>query len=60
VKATSADSPTPLGREREGERERAGKGTAADRWSPPVRRRGHAAWLGRAGPAGLLWPFHFS
>jgi hypothetical protein len=33
--------------EREGEMR--GAETAADRWRPPVRRRGRAAWLGRAG-----------
>jgi hypothetical protein len=42
----------PLGRGRESERERAwgGEGTAADRWSLPIK------WRGRArGPAGLDW-----
>jgi hypothetical protein len=34
------------------ERARAGERTSADRQGPPVRRRGHAAWLGRAG---LVW-----
>jgi hypothetical protein len=57
ARATGADNPAPLGRERE--RERAGKETAADRWNPPVRRRGRAAWPGRAGPVGLLWLFLF-
>jgi hypothetical protein len=33
--------PGPTGK-REGERESAGKGTAADRWNPPVRRCGRA------------------
>jgi hypothetical protein len=36
---------------REGERERVGKETATDRWSPSVRQRRRA----RAGPAGLDW-----
>jgi hypothetical protein len=45
--------------ERGRERERAGKETAADRWNPLFRRRGHAAWLGRARPVGLLWLFLF-
>jgi hypothetical protein len=40
-------------------RESTGKETATDRWHPPVRRRGCAAWLGRAGPIGLLWLFLF-
>jgi hypothetical protein len=44
AKATGADCPAPLDRERE--RERARKRTVADRWNPPVRRRGRAAWLG--------------
>jgi hypothetical protein len=57
ARATSADNPAPLGRERV--RERAGKETTAKRWNPPVRRRGHAASLGRAGPVGLLWVFLF-
>jgi hypothetical protein len=57
ARATDADNLVPLGRERE--RERVGKETAADRWNPPVRRRGRAAWLGRAGPVGLLWLFLF-
>jgi hypothetical protein len=40
--------PSPTG-QRKGESERAGKGTAADRWRPPVRRRGRAsAWPGWA------------
>jgi hypothetical protein len=50
--------PGPTG-QREGESERSGKGTAADRWNRPVRRRGRVAWLGRAGPVGLLWYFLF-
>jgi hypothetical protein len=50
--------PGPTG-QREGESEHAGKGTATDRWCPPVRRRGRAAWLGRSGPAGLLCLFLF-
>jgi hypothetical protein len=33
--------------------------TAADRRGPPVRRRGRTAWLGRLGPAELLYPFPF-
>jgi hypothetical protein len=45
--------PGPTG-QREGERERAGKETAADRWNPPVRRRGRATWLGRAGRLGCF------
>jgi hypothetical protein len=55
--ATSANKLAPLDREREGEMRRVE--TAADRWRPPVRRRGRAAWLGRAGPAGLLCLFLF-
>ena len=35
-----------------GRGEARGAETAADRWRPPVRRRGRAAWLGRAG---LFW-----
>jgi hypothetical protein len=50
--------PNPTG-QREGESGRAGKETTADRWSPPLRRHGRAAWLGRARPAGLLWLFLF-
>jgi hypothetical protein len=42
-------------RAREGRRAR--ERAATDRRGPPVRRRGRAAWLGRAGPAGLLSPF---
>jgi hypothetical protein len=57
AKATGADNLVPLGRERE--REHAGKGTAADRWNPPVRQCGRVAWLRRAGPARLLWLFLF-
>jgi hypothetical protein len=41
------------------ERERAGDKAAADRRGLPIRRRGRAAWLGRAGPAGLLCVFPF-
>jgi hypothetical protein len=47
--------------QREGESERVGKGTAADRWSPPVRRHGRAsAWpgwaeLGRLGCFGFFF-----
>jgi hypothetical protein len=41
------------------ERERAGEEAAADRRGLPVRRRGRAAWLGRARPAGLLCVFPF-
>jgi hypothetical protein len=40
--------------------ESAGQGVATDRWIPPLRRRGRAAWLGRARPAGLLCLFLFS
>jgi hypothetical protein len=36
-----------------------GAETATDRWRPPVRQRGRAAWLCRAGPAGLLCLFLF-
>jgi hypothetical protein len=36
----------------ERERERAGKKATADRWGPPVRRHGRAAWLGQAR---LVW-----
>jgi hypothetical protein len=39
---------------------RAREGVAADRRNPHVRRRGHAAWLGRARPARLLCLFPFS
>jgi hypothetical protein len=42
-----------------GRGEAGGVETAADRWRPPVRRRGRAAWLGRAGLAGLLCLFLF-
>jgi hypothetical protein len=42
-----------------GRREARGAETTADRWRPPVRRRGRAGWLGRAGPAGLLCRFLF-
>jgi hypothetical protein len=45
--ATGADKLAPLGREREGEAREAE--TATDRWRPPIRRRGRAAWLGRLG-----------
>jgi hypothetical protein len=55
---TGADSMAALGRE--GERGRAVEGVAADRWNPPVRRRGRAGWLGQAGPARLLCLFPFS
>jgi hypothetical protein len=57
VKKTGADRSSPLGsvREREGARER---GTAADRRGPPVRRRGHTAWLGLVGRLGCF-PFFF-
>jgi hypothetical protein len=58
VKKTGADRLGPTGRERERERARE-RGSAADRRGPPVRRRGRAAWLGRLGPAGLLYPFLF-
>jgi hypothetical protein len=34
--------------QRERGRERARRETAADRWNPPVTRRGRTAWLGRA------------
>jgi hypothetical protein len=48
--------------QREGERERVGKETAADTWSPPVRRRGRvrAASLGWTGPAWAEMVFPFS
>jgi hypothetical protein len=55
--ATGADKLAPLGREREGDAR--GAETAADRWHPPVRRRGRTTWPGRAGPAGLLCLFLF-
>jgi hypothetical protein len=59
VKKTGADRLAPAGREQESER--AGeRGSAADRRGPPVRRRGRATWLGRHGPAGLLYPFLLS
>jgi hypothetical protein len=49
---------SPTGqRAREGGRAR-GR-TAADRRGPLVRRRGRVAWLGRLGPARLLYPFLF-
>jgi hypothetical protein len=49
------DRPT---RQRAREREPAGERAAADRWGAPVRRRGRAAWLGRAR---LVWDaFSFS
>jgi hypothetical protein len=58
---TGANTPAPLGKGRE--RERAGRGgeTAADRWSPPVRRHGSAwpRWAG-LGRFGLKWIFSFS
>jgi hypothetical protein len=58
ARATGADTPAPLGEEG---RERAGKETAADRWSPPVRRHGHtrAALLGWTGLswAEVVFPF---
>jgi hypothetical protein len=56
-KETGADRFAPAGRERE--RERAGGRVAADRWIPPVGRRGRAAWLGRVCPAGLHFLFIF-
>jgi hypothetical protein len=48
--------------QREGRGERAGVRTAADRWGPPIRRRGRAraASLGWAGPTGLKVVFPFS
>jgi hypothetical protein len=46
-----ADTLAPLGSERERERESAGEGVSADRWNPPVRRRGRAGT--RPGWAGL-------
>jgi hypothetical protein len=49
VKVTGADRPPPLGRGRGGW-ECTREETAADRWSPPVRRHGRAR-----GPAGLDW-----
>jgi hypothetical protein len=59
ARATGADRPDPLGRGR-GEGSARGEKTAADRWNPPVSQRGRAAWLGRAGLAGLNWFFSFS
>jgi hypothetical protein len=47
------DSFSPLQRERG--RERARRETSADWWNPSIRRRGRAAWLGRARSAGLNW-----
>jgi hypothetical protein len=41
VKETGADRSAPLSREREREGARK-RGTIADRWGPPVRRRGRA------------------
>jgi hypothetical protein len=49
----------PQWAESERERERAGEKAAADRWIPPVRRRGRVAWLGRAGLLGCF-SFFFS
>jgi hypothetical protein len=54
-KTTSADRSSPAGRERE--RESAGDKATADRWIPLVRRRGHAAWLGRARLLGYFFFF---
>jgi hypothetical protein len=45
-------------RQREGERERAGKENAADRWNPPIRRArtcGRATWLGWLGCFGHFY-----
>jgi hypothetical protein len=42
------------------ERESAGEEAAVDRWIPPVRRHGRAAWLGRAGLLGYFSFFFFS
>ena len=59
---TGADRSALAGRERASERERGGEKAAADRWIPPVRRRGREAWLGRARPswaAGLIFLFLF-
>jgi hypothetical protein len=53
---TGADSLAPRGSERERERGRSGGEVVADRWIPPVRRRGRAAWLGH----GAAFPFSFS
>jgi hypothetical protein len=50
--------PGPTG-QREGESERAGKETAADRWCPPVRRHERATLLGWMGRLGLLCLFLF-
>jgi hypothetical protein len=56
-KTTGADKLAPQGREREGKAR--GAETAADRWRPPVRRRGRmGARPGWAGWAAL--PFSFS
>jgi hypothetical protein len=55
--ATGTDRSAIAGKERE--RERAGEKAAADRQGPPIRRRGRAAWSGRAGPARLLGCFPF-
>jgi hypothetical protein len=41
-KTTDADRSAPAGRERERKRGRAREGAVADRWIPPVRRRGRA------------------
>jgi hypothetical protein len=57
VKKTGAARLAPTCRERE--RERAlERGTTAD--SPPVRRRGRAAWLGQAGLVWAAFSFSFS
>jgi hypothetical protein len=58
VKKSGADRLAPAGRERDRERARE-RGTAADRRGPPVMRRRRATWLGRLGPARLLYPFLF-
>jgi hypothetical protein len=54
-----APTSRPQWTESERERARTGEKAAADRRDPPVRRRGRAAWLGRARPAGLLCVFPF-
>jgi hypothetical protein len=54
--ATGADRSAPAGIGRE--RESAGEKAATDRRGPPVRLRGCAAWLGRAGLLG--WFSFFS
>jgi hypothetical protein len=59
ARAIGADRTAPLGRGRGGGSAR-GEKTAAHRWNPRVRRRGRAAWLGRAGTVWAELVFSFS